>query len=262
MHEEHRTRIRKKYYNAYREGSGLGSFEDHEALEMLLFYAIPRQNTNDTGHYLMYTFGSLGGILDAHVDDLTKVPGVGEASAMLISMIKPLYEKACLGKPQIKQRIASIQEAGEYCVNVLKGKRVEHLYVICLDSSFRVTFEGHIQKGAIESIPIYPRQIAEVCIRHNASYVILAHNHPGGRMKPSNTDISTTKKIINALTPIGIKVMDNFIIADGKYYSFYENLNLEEDTAAENIAMLELNKTAVKRPSELIAAQDSNLLID
>jgi len=95
-------------------------------------------------------------------------------------------------------------------------------YVLCLDSQNRVNYAALVHEGTINEAPVYPRLIVETALRHQANSVILAHNHPGGSLQPSKADIDVTKKIIAALEPISIKVMDHIIVAGDKYFSFAE----------------------------------------
>ena len=248
-HDQHRARMRQRYYNAYLTGHPLEGFAEHEILELLLFYAIPRRNTNDLAHALIDQFGSLEGVLNAHLDDLAKVPGIGRNSAMLLSLLKPLCTYCSIGSTQEKRSLRNVEETGKLCVELLRGKKNECLYLICLDSNFRVLHICPLQQGSVSSLPIYPRQVIEICLRYNASHVILAHNHPGGHPQPSHSDIAMTKQLLSVLKPLEITLVDHIIVADDAYYSFISHINLQDETL-------------IERKKQLMAAEENNLVID
>ena len=113
--------------------------------------------------------------------------------------------------------------AGEYAVSLFIGKQYENFYVICLDAQNRVNYADCVHKGTINEAPVYPRLILEAALKHHAHSVILAHNHPGGTLRPSVADIDVTKKIAAALKPISIQVVDYIIVGGDKYFSFAES---------------------------------------
>ena len=219
MHEKHRQRVRERYLK-----SGLTGFADHEVLEFLLFFSIPRVNTNETAHALLEHFGSLDAVLSAHVEDLAQVKGIGMHSAILLSLIKPIGLRCMLQQGIEKKHLRTYEDAGVLCATLLRDQKNEVLYLICLDSNFRVLHHCPLQEGSVSNLQVYPRQIVQICLRYNASNIILAHNHPGGHPSPSHTDISTTRRILEAVTPLEITLLDHFIIADGRYYSFMSSV--------------------------------------
>lgn len=94
--------------------------------------------------------------------------------------------------------------------------------MICLDAQNRVNYAALVHEGTINEAPVYPRLIVETALRHQANSVILAHNHPGGSLQPSQADIEVTKRITAALEAISIGVVDHIIVAGERYVSFAE----------------------------------------
>ena len=215
MHEGHRKRHKERYLK-----EGLEGFGDHEVLELLLFYCIPRRDTNTVAHKLLDRFGSLNAVLDADPADLQAVEGIGEHSAVLISLIPHIarrYELAAIGERPL---LDSTAKAGAYAMALLKGVPVERFYLICLDSQCRVTCAALLQEGTINQAAVYPRMVVEAALRHRANSLILAHNHPGGVLKPSNADIRVTRAVMDAVKPLGIDVLDHIIVSNRGYFSF------------------------------------------
>ena len=217
LHEGHRQRVKARYLS-----EGLDAFEDHQVLEMLLFFCIPMKDTNELAHKMLQEFGSLPGLFEADPKDICKRCGVSENTSILLSIIPSLARRYFKGKWGDKPVLNSTSKAGEYAVSLFTGRTYEAFFVICLDAQNRVNYAALAHEGTINEAPVYPRLIVEAALRHQANSVILAHNHPGGSMQPSNADIEVTKKIVTAIEAISIKVMDHIIVAGDNYYSFAE----------------------------------------
>lgn len=217
IHEGHRSRVKARYLK-----EGMDSFEDHQVLEMLLFYAIPLKDTNELAHGMIKEFGSLAGLFEADPKDICNRSGVSENIAILITLIPSLSRRYLKGKWGEKPVLNSSSKAGDYAASLFTGRTYEAFYVICLDSQNRVNFADMVHEGTINEAPVYPRLIVETALRHQANSVILAHNHPGGSLQPSAADTEVTKRITTALDAISIKVVDHIIVAGDKYTSFAE----------------------------------------
>ncbi|KGP75823.1 DNA repair protein RadC [Desulfosporosinus sp. Tol-M] len=212
MHEGHRSRSKNRFLE-----EGLDGFEDHEILELLLFYAIPRKDTNELAHSLINKYGSLSGVLEADPKDLAKTPGLGENSAILLALIPSLARIYLKDRWGTRPTLDSTAKAGEYVLTLCAGRTYEVFYLICLDAQHKVIYPALVHEGTIDQAPVYPRVIVETALRHKAHSVILAHNHPGGSPTPSPQDIEVTKRIQVALEQISISVLDH-IIASGEDY--------------------------------------------
>ncbi len=218
LHEGHRKRVKDRYL-----AEGLDTFEDHQVLEMLLFYCIPRKDTNELAHRMIREFGSLAGLFEADPKDISRRCGVTENTAILVSLIPSLARRYFKTKWGEKPVLNASSKAGEYAVSLLAGRTYEVFFAICLDAQNRVNHAALVQEGTLTEAPVYPRLIVEAALRHQANSVILAHNHPGGRMQPSKADIKVTQKITQALEPISVNVVDHIIVAGERYFSFKEN---------------------------------------
>jgi len=218
MHGGHRKRVKDRFIS-----EGLDAFEDHQVLELLLFYCIPRRDTNELAHRMIDEFGSLAGLFEAEPKDIQKRCGVSENTAILVSLIPPVARRYFTAKWGEKPKLTSSSKAGEYAISLFAGRTYEAFQVICLDSQNRVNYAALVQEGTLTEAPVYPRLVVEAVLRHKANSVILAHNHPGGSMQPSRADIEVTGRISKALEAISVKVVDHIIVAGDKYFSFKEN---------------------------------------
>ncbi len=214
MHEGHRRRLRERF-----RLEGLESFAPHEALELLLFYARARGDVNPLAHRLLTVFGSLKGVLEAPVDQLCTVEGVGEETASLIALMVPFFRRyeQCLLEDH--PRLLRYSDVLPYCRALLTGLRQERFYVISLSTQMRVQGVRMISEGSLTDVPAYPRRVVEAALNHNAYGVVLCHNHPGGEAKPSVGDVQVTKEIESVLASLDIAVMDHVIVAEGNTYS-------------------------------------------
>ena len=217
LHEGHRQRVKARYL-----AEGLDAFEDHQVLEMLLFFCIPMKDTNELAHKMIREFGSLAGLFEADPKDIGRRCGVSENTSILISLIPSLTRRYFKGKWGDKPVLNSTSKAGEYAVSLFTGRTYEAFFVICLDAQNKVNYAALVHEGTINEAAVYPRLIVEAALRHQANSIILAHNHPGGSIQPSSADIDVTKKIITAVEAISIKVMDHIIVAGDKFCSFAE----------------------------------------
>lgn len=217
VHEGHREKLKQRFLK-----EGLNAFEDHQVLEMLLFYTIPRRDTNEMAHRLLNKYGTLESLFDASPEDLMQNGGVTPNTAIFLSMVPQLARKYMLIKQGKRPVLDSSVKAGNYVISLFIGKNYEAFYVICLNSQNKINYTALVHEGTINEAPVYPRIIVETALRYKASSVILAHNHPGGSLKPSNADIEVTRKICDALKTISINVIDHMICAGNAYFSFAE----------------------------------------
>ncbi len=216
-HKGHRQRLKRKFINTNGEG-----FEPHELFELLLFYAMPQKDTNEIAHRLVKRFGSISGVLEAEYNDLIKIDGVKEHTAVLIKLLLVFMRTYFSEKYDGKNTVFSPHTAGEYIVNQFIGFKEERLYAMMLDSEYRLITEGIISEGTSNRTAVYPREIVRMALETNAKYVILAHNHPNGHMKPSKGDIDATEAVIDTLRMLDIILADHLIVHGRKYTSILE----------------------------------------
>lgn len=217
IHAGHRERVRERFME-----EGLDAFEDHEVLELLLYYCVRQRDTNALAHRMLKEYGTLNDLLEAHPRDIARRCKVSLNTATLISLCVPLARRYMKRKWGDRPVLNSSFKAGEYAMSLFAGRIYEAFFAICLDSQNKVNHAALVHEGTINEAPVYPRLIVETALRHKANSVILAHNHPGGSLKPSAADIEVTRKIFAALKAISIHVVDHIIVAGERYMSFAE----------------------------------------
>ena len=214
MHEGHRARVKKRFLE-----EGLDHFSDIQALELLLFYAIPRVDTNPIAHRLLDHFGSLSQVLEASPEELCKIPGVGENGALLLNLIPQMGRFYMTDRAKSATVLTSLEQCAEYLVPRFFGRKVETVFLLCLDAKCKVLCCKELGEGSVNSTGISIRRVVETALGVNASSVVLAHNHPSGLAVPSAEDIQTTRRIAMALQAVEISLVDHIIVADDDYVS-------------------------------------------
>ena len=218
IHDGHREKMRQRFLK-----SGLDSFADHEALELLLYYAIPRRDTNPIAHALIERYGSLSAVFSAPVEDLKKVEGIGESAAILLKLAPQLYRKARLSDAGQELVLNSAQRAGSYLLERFAGEKNEVVYQLCLDRKGKFLACKKLGEGGIASADLDIRRLGENALLTGASAVILAHNHPSGVALPSRDDYAATDRAKAALAVVGVALTDHIIVADGDFVSMADS---------------------------------------
>jgi DNA repair protein RadC len=212
---EHRARIKEKF-----KKTGLESFHDYEALELLLGYAIPRRDVKPLAKALIERFGGFQGVMDASLEDLVTVPGLGEHSSILLKVTKEcsnLYLKRRVVK---KPKICCAPDLINYCRMTMAGLKDEQFRVVFLNTQNEIIEIETIQEGTIDQSVVYPRKVMERALYHKAAAMIFVHNHPGGKVRPSYADKEITTALISAAKSMDMDVHDHLIIGSEGYYSF------------------------------------------
>lgn len=214
IHDGHRQRRREQFLQ-----HGLDSFADHEILELLLFYAIPRQDTNPIAHALIDRFGSLEQVLAAPVEELVRISGVGEYAAALLKLVPQVTRRARASSIVRERALDTSERIGAFFVEQFVAERSEIMYQLCLDAKGRMLSCQRISEGDVSSVSLNMRKLVETALRSNAVLVALAHNHPSGVAFPSKEDCIATRMAAEALDTIDIQLVDHIIVADDDFIS-------------------------------------------
>lgn len=223
LHDGHRERLRARFIK-----NGLADFEPHTALELLLFYARPRCDTNELAHQLIRHFGSLSAVFDAPIEEIMKVKGMGETSAVLIKLSIEIaaYYMNCRSSPG--QILDTTEKAGNYFLPKFFGKNYESVYVASLDDKRKlIRCECISSEGIVNAAAISVKRIVTEAVSANATGILLAHNHPGGVALPSISDKAVTKQAFHALKLINVQLLDHIVVADDDYVSMADSGYIE-----------------------------------
>ena len=220
LHSGHRDRLRSRY-----QKQGLDGFDDHNVLELLLCYAIPRKDVNALAHQLIRRFGSLSAVFDAAPEDLMTVEGIGERSATLIKLVIDLNRRYLIekGKQRKQPCLSETRAAGEFFLPYFYGEKEERVYVAFLDDAFRLLSCRSLFEGGINYAPVSVRKLVECAISLRATNLIIAHNHPAGQALPSVEDRDTTIALAQALKVVELRLLDHIIVAGEEYISMEEH---------------------------------------
>ncbi len=214
IHDGHRKRLKERFVK-----EGLDNFQPNQVLELLLFYCIPRKDTNEIAHHLLERFGSLSGVVEATVDELEKVPGMGENAAMFLSLLSAFSRYCQVDRALNEEKFTTIENCGKYLMAKFSGKRNETVLLLCLDAKGKMICCRDVGEGSVNSASVPIRRIVEIALGVNASSVVLAHNHPSGLAIPSADDVHTTKRLAQALQAVDIVLADHLVVADEDYVS-------------------------------------------
>lgn len=208
-HEGHRQRVKNRFLK-----HGLDSFEDHQVLEALLFYAVPKKDTNELAHLLLKTFGSIDKVFEADYDDLIKVKGIGENAASLIKffqMLSKRYVYSTFVQDGVI-RLNEPQKMMDYCKNLFKGEKKEIVYAIALDSELFLIDKMAINSGEPNKVDVPFRRLTEFAIKCNCTRMVLAHNHPNGSKMASRVDTLATGEIAEQLGSVDVELVDHIVV--------------------------------------------------
>lgn len=217
-HVNHRTRLRERFLR-----SGLSDFAAHNALELFLFYAVPRRDTNPIAHALLERFGTLSQVLEAPAEELAKVAGMGDSAATFLSLITSVGRYYLVNRTLQETILTSIEKCGQYMMPYFYGRRNETVFALCLDAKCKVLCCKEIGEGSVNSVGVPIRRIVETALGVNATSVVLAHNHPSGLALPSGEDVQTTRRVAMALDAVEIGLVDHLIVADDDFVSLAQS---------------------------------------
>ena len=218
VHEGHRKRLKERFLS-----EGLDGFNEINVVEFLLFYALPRGDTNVLAHQLLDRFGSLSNLFEAPFEEIAAVKGVGEHSAILIKMIPDLFRRYMADKEKDIKVINSSDDAVRYIKPYYIAAGNEIVYLLNLDMTGRVISHVKIFEGSVTNASVSVRKVTEAALISKAVKVVLFHNHPGGFALPSGDDIRMTKDLVKSLSILNIALMDHIVFADSDYVSMSDS---------------------------------------
>ena len=245
-HCEHRIRHKHRFLATKDEG-----FSDHELMELLLFYAIPRKNTNEIAHELCDRFGTIDKILEASIDELKQVKGIGNNSATLIKLTLSLAKKYIEEKSKEPKRVDTLEKAVDYGRNRIFGSINEVVYATFTDNQLNVIDTCLVSVGTLDEAKPLIRNIIELCIVKRASAVILFHNHPHGGTEASAADINFTSLLERELDMLGISLIEHIVIDSTGFNTILQDIRAINTIGSHiNIDKFYENKTADDRKEQ------------
>ena len=212
IHAGHRERLRERF-----DRSGMDDYADHEVLELLLTYAIPRGDVNRQAHALVERFGSVAGVLDALPEEICEVDGLGPNAARFLTMMPSVFRRYALRKVAPAQPMDTLAAIGEYLMALYTGITFERVYLLLFDNAMRLIDCVHLADGSVNCSNVTVRRIAELALFKHAAGVVLAHNHPRGLAIPSGSDHQVTQTVESALETLGVPLLEHIIVTENRY---------------------------------------------
>ena len=213
--EGHRQRLRDKFFT-----SGLSGFHDYEVIELLLTFATPMKDCKDAAKAALKRFKTLQGVFEASSNELCEVEGIGPKNLFGIKLIKAVADRYLKKKLIKKDPVNNSKELFDYLYHSIRDKRQESFNVVFLDAKNKVITTEMLFKGTLTASSVYPREVVQAALNHNAAALIFAHNHPSGDPTPSTEDVSITRRLIFACRVMGITVHEHIVIGDTRFFSF------------------------------------------
>ena len=229
VHSGHRRRMKERFL-----AGGLEGFSDHEVLELILFYAIPRRDVNELSHRLIESFGSYKAVFEAELEDLLAVEGIGENAAVLIRLIAQAFRRYALYDEEVFV-YDELEKVGNYAVRLYVGVSVEKLYAMLFDNKMKLLDIVMLSEGSVNSVGISYRTICERAFKKHASSVILIHNHPNGTPYPSAEDLRVSSILRDCLKTFEITLIEHIIVSGRYYRPMFEKSDAVEAKLAASI---------------------------
>ena len=216
---DHRHGHRERLKARFREG-GADALPDYELLELLLFRSIPRRDVKALAKDLVRRFGSFAEVLGAPEERLREIPGIGEAVATDLKLVRAAGLRMAKGEVRKKTVLSSWSQVIDYCRSAMAFETREQFRILFLDKRNGLIADEVQQTGTVDHTPVYPREIVKRALELSASAIILVHNHPSGDPTPSTADIQMTRQIVDIAKPLGIAVHDHIIVGREGHASF------------------------------------------
>jgi len=214
INKGHRRRLKDKFF------SNPKLLFDYEILEMLLFYVIPRKDTKPLAKQLLTRFGTLKSVIFATENQIMKIKEIRKSVVIFFGLLREVFSRISLQPLKEKTIIQSDQDVITYYANELSAKKKEEFRALFINNRNMLIAEELLQRGTVDQVCVYRREVVEKALEHRASAIIIVHNHPSGNPKPSREDIVMTKDLNITLERLGIRLLDHIIIAENSSYSF------------------------------------------
>lgn len=218
MHDGHRQRLKERF-----RLEGLDNFDEVQVLELLLFYCIPRVDTNPLAHRLLERFGSLSQVMETPAAELERVEGMGSNAATFLNLITSVGRYYLVNRSAQNTILNTTEKCGHYLCSHFYGRRNETVFLLCLDAKCKLLCCREIGEGSVNSASISVRRIVETALAANATSVVLAHNHPSGIATPSAEDVLTTRRLATALQTVEVVLADHIVVADDDFVSLVQS---------------------------------------
>ena len=245
LHDGHRERMRERFL-----ATDSPTLQEHELLEMLLFYTNARGNTNDTAHSLIEAFGSFEAVMEADMDALCAVGGIGQKSALHLRLISHACKQYMIAKITPSKKEPQALDSTEKLVSFLAarflGAQKELAVALLINNAMMPIDCFPVGDGTVSSLSLSVRNIAERAYAKHAAGVILAHNHPAGIAVPSTEDVKVTHHLKEALSLLEIPLFEHFVFAGNSYAQIINEITNQAADAKVASPLFEIMKQTLQ----------------
>lgn len=213
----HRQRLRQRFLN-----SGPQGFHDYEIVDLILTLAIPRSDVKQPAKELIARFRNLRGILDAPLDALSKVKGIGSVTPVALKIVREVAALYLQQNAEMREPLINAVALADLWRMRIGAADREVFEIAFLDLSRRLLPDGveRLEEGTVDRATVYPRNVVEAALRRGAAAIAIAHNHPNGDPTLSEQDKTLTRAVQMACDVVSIRVLDHLIVSRDDFYSF------------------------------------------
>jgi DNA repair protein RadC len=210
----HRQRLRDRF-----QKNGRNGLADYELLELLLTCSIPRVDTKPIAKALLHDFGDILNVLQQSQERLMQVRGIGPVTATFLKAVQACLTRCSETKIEDKQTISGPEDIFAFVRLHLGSRANECIYALYLDNAHHILYHAEVGLGTTDRAPFYPREILKPALIHNATGLVIVHNHPEGKPVPSELDLEMTTRLEEVAAPFGIRLLDHIIVTRLQAYS-------------------------------------------
>lgn len=227
LHEGHRQRLKQRYLRF-----GAPGMSEHELLELILTYAIPRRNVNPLAHELINKYGSLEAVFRESPSALASNSGVSQHTAVLLRLFgEAAGSTLCAPDPMRRRNIYTVRDAMEFCMSVLGRGGAERCCVIMLDANGAIA-DIYVEEGEVYALrPDIKRMVART-LACGACSVVVGHSHPVGSASPSKADIELARMLREVFSHLDVDLSEQIIVSDDDCYAMLHDVHLCEVEAS------------------------------
>lgn len=222
VHKGHRERTKKKVIS-----KGIDILNDHQILEVLLFFALPQKDTNEIAHDLLNRFdGSLIKVVNADYNELRTVKGIGDNAACFFVVLREFARKYLIDS-YTEEHLQLVENTDEQCElfrRVFLGSSVEEIYAAAFNDDLELMCIRKLSEGGFDKAMVSPRMLIEFAINAKSNRIIIAHNHPNGSMLPSLEDISVTGELVSVMKSVDVDLLDHIVVGSEGAFSIRSSL--------------------------------------
>lgn len=213
IHDGHRVRLTDTVFNG-----GLENLSEIQVAEFLLFYIFPRGDVNPLAHKLVDRFGNIANIIDADINELKAVGGIGDRAAKKLICLGEIFNKVNDCRAKRYDYLSSTEDICDYFEELLRFLTTENFYIVGIDHKFRIIGKKKLTSNSSGNVGITPLAVANFIASTKPAGIIIAHNHPNGFCSPSKNDIDSTDRLMHLVESLGVKFIEHIIVGNDGIY--------------------------------------------